>query len=95
MGKGNCLKVNLTEKKGIFKIPKGKAEYLVIDKDKCYPIRGGNNLSKIRKWKKQANKDYPSQKIIIVDNINNMQDKLSKMRRKVDLDSRYTAYGTY
>ena len=90
-----CLKISLSEKKGIFKIPKGKAEYTFINKYKCYPVRGGNDLSKIREWKAWAKKNYPSQKIIIVDNINNMQDKLSKIRRKAGLDSRYTAYGTY
>ena len=95
MVKNKCLKKSMPEKKGVIKLPKGINEYQVIDKHKCYPVRSGNQLSKLRSWKKWANRNYPGQKIIIVDNLNNMQDKLSKIRRKAGMDSRYTAYGTY
>ncbi len=90
-----CLKINLSSKKGVIKIPKGKSPYEIINKNKCYPVRGGNNLPRLRTWKKWAEKSYPKQKLIIIDNISNMQDKLSKIRRKANLDERYSVYGNY
>ena len=95
MVKNKCLKKQIESKRGVYKLPKGASSYEVIDKYKCYPVRGGNSLSSLRKWERWASKNYPSQKTIILDNLSNMQDKLSKMRRKSGLDNRYTIYGNY
>lgn len=90
-----CLITNLKSKKGIYKIPKGKYESQIINKYKCYPVRGGNSLPKLRKWMNWARKNYPKQEMILIDNIENMKDRLSKIRRKANLDYRYSIYGSY
>lgn len=96
MAKGKqCLTTNLKSKKGVFKVPKGKSTYQLINKNKCYPVRGGNNLPKLRNWIKWAGKNYPEQNMILIDNLENMKDKLSKIRRKANLDNRYEVYGSY
>jgi len=79
----------------IIKLPKGKYGYEIIDKYKYYSVRAGNNLTILKNWIKWAKKNYPQQKFILIDSINNMKDKLSKIRMKAGYDNRYTVYATY
>jgi len=71
------------------------------DKNKWYQVRGSNNLSELRKWKKWAEKNSGNQKFIIVDNnavIKKEQPQdleYFKMREKAGLEDKYNVYGTY
>jgi len=71
-----------------------------ISKYKFYPVRGSNKLSDLKKWSIWAKKNYPEQKFLFV---NEMQEKLKdkkyknywKMRYKSGLENKYAVYGSY
>ena len=68
-----------------------------------YPVRAGNSLTDLKKWMKWAKKNYPKQKLIIVDYYTpRMKDKRSEIRKywkyrysNPNLESKYMVYGTY
>jgi hypothetical protein len=74
------------------------------DRDKYYPIRSANSLPKLKSWiRRYANVKFPTQKIIVVDELglalrgekDKNRIKLAKMRVKAGYDSKYMAYGSY
>jgi len=71
--------------------------YSKVDTKNYYSARGSNSLTEIRKRKNWAEKNYPEQKFIIVDNLKRASKENKayfKMRFKSGLDDRYTLYGS-
>ena len=78
-----------------YKIKKSKV-YSRVDTKNWYAARGSNSLTEIRKRKIWAEKNYPQQRFVIVDNLKASPKKYKdyrKMRYKSGLDNRYYLYG--
>ena len=70
------------------------------DKKKYYLVRTENTIAKINKWINFAKKEFPKQKLIIVNNYKRrMLDKKNKdywiMRFKKGYENKYYVYGSY
>jgi hypothetical protein len=68
-----------------------------------YPCRTSNSLTILKKWILWANKNHPSQKLVIYDYEKSQDYKelskdskhLYQIRKKAGYDTRYTVYTTY
>jgi hypothetical protein len=65
-----------------------------------YPVRASNSLTDLKKWASWAKKNYPKQKIILVDDLGKkLKDKKMgaywKMRTKAGYEHRYMAFGSF
>lgn len=74
----------------------------IPNKSKYYPVRTENSLSRINKWVKYARKEYPQQKLIIVNNFkikmatkDKETKKYWKLRFKGGYEPKYVVYGSY
>lgn len=72
----------------------------VPDYHKYYPVRAGNDLKSLKEWISWAKKNYPEQKLIIVDNYKiRIADKEHsdywKFRFKAGHEDKYIVYGSY
>ena len=73
------------------------------DKKKYYPVRAGDNLTKLREWLKWAKKTSKGQRFIIVNEYKiRMAEaktpelkKYWKYRYGAGLESKYDIYGSY